>query len=102
MGDVGSLSIGGTLGFIAILCKQELLLVVVGGLFVVETLSVILQVGYLQGQRRQAHIPHGAPAPPFREEGRARVENHHPFLDPVAAAGGHGPGNAQAEVGGHA
>ena len=48
MGDVGSLSIGGTLGFIAILCKQELLLVVVGGLFVVETLSVILQVGYFK------------------------------------------------------
>lgn len=48
MGDVGSLSIGGTLGFIAILCKQELLLVIVGGLFVVETLSVILQVGYFK------------------------------------------------------
>jgi phospho-N-acetylmuramoyl-pentapeptide-transferase len=48
MGDVGSLSIGGVLGFIAILCKQEILLVIVGGLFVVETLSVILQVGYFK------------------------------------------------------
>ncbi|GAB1410503.1 phospho-N-acetylmuramoyl-pentapeptide-transferase [Desulfovibrionales bacterium] len=48
MGDVGSLSIGGTLGFIAVLCKQELVLVIVGGLFVVETLSVILQVGYFK------------------------------------------------------
>ncbi|MFP4168901.1 MAG: phospho-N-acetylmuramoyl-pentapeptide-transferase [Desulfonatronovibrionaceae bacterium] len=48
MGDVGSLSIGGVLGFIAVLCKQELLLVIVGGLFVVETLSVILQVGYFK------------------------------------------------------
>jgi phospho-N-acetylmuramoyl-pentapeptide-transferase len=46
MGDVGSLSLGGALGFMAVLAKQELLLVVVGGLFVVETLSVILQVGY--------------------------------------------------------
>ncbi len=46
MGDVGSLSIGGGLGFLAILCKQELLLALVGGLFVIETLSVILQVGY--------------------------------------------------------
>jgi phospho-N-acetylmuramoyl-pentapeptide-transferase len=46
MGDVGSLSIGGTLGFLAVVAKQELLLVVVGGLFVIETLSVILQVGY--------------------------------------------------------
>ena len=48
MGDVGSLSLGGTLGFIAILCKQEVLLIVVGGLFVIETLSVILQVGYFK------------------------------------------------------
>ena len=45
MGDVGSLAIGGTLGFISVLCKQELMMLVVGGLFVVETLSVILQVG---------------------------------------------------------
>lgn len=48
MGDVGSLSLGGTLGFLALLCKQELLLAVVGGLFVAETLSVILQVGYFK------------------------------------------------------
>ncbi|GHU95916.1 phospho-N-acetylmuramoyl-pentapeptide-transferase [Deltaproteobacteria bacterium] len=48
MGDVGSLSIGGTLGYLALLCKQELVLAVVGGLFVIETLSVILQVGYFR------------------------------------------------------
>lgn len=48
MGDVGSLSLGGTLGFIAVLCKQELVLLIVGGLFVIETLSVILQVGYFK------------------------------------------------------
>ena len=48
MGDVGSLSLGGTLGFLAVLCKQELILLVVGGLFVVETLSVILQVSYFK------------------------------------------------------
>jgi len=54
MGDVGSLSLGGALGFIAILCKQELVLLIVGGLFVIETLSVILQVGYFKmtGGRR--------------------------------------------------
>jgi len=44
MGDVGSLSLGGTLGIIAVLIKKELLLVIVGGIFVVEALSVILQV----------------------------------------------------------
>lgn len=48
MGDVGSLSIGGALGFISVLCKQELLLAVVGGMFVVESLSVLLQVGYFK------------------------------------------------------
>lgn len=48
MGDVGSLSLGGVLGFLAVLCKQELILAVVGGLFVAETLSVILQVGYFK------------------------------------------------------
>lgn len=48
MGDVGSLSLGGVLGFLAVLCKQELLLLVVGGLFVVETVSVIMQVGYFK------------------------------------------------------
>ena len=46
MGDVGSLSLGGVLGFLSVLCKQELILLVVGGLFVVETVSVIVQVGY--------------------------------------------------------
>lgn len=48
MGDVGSLSIGGVLGFLALLCKQELTLAVVGAIFVAETLSVILQVGYFR------------------------------------------------------
>ncbi|MDR1489305.1 MAG: phospho-N-acetylmuramoyl-pentapeptide-transferase [Desulfovibrio sp.] len=48
MGDVGSLSLGGVLGFFSVLCKQELLLIVVGGLFVIETLSVILQVGWFK------------------------------------------------------
>ena len=48
MGDVGSLSLGGVLGFLAVLCKQELILGVVGGLFVAETLSVILQVSYFK------------------------------------------------------
>lgn len=44
MGDVGSLSLGGALGVVAILLKKELLLVIVGGIFVLEALSVILQV----------------------------------------------------------
>jgi phospho-N-acetylmuramoyl-pentapeptide-transferase len=44
MGDTGSLAIGGMMGVVAICCKQELLLSVVGGVFVIEAVSVILQV----------------------------------------------------------
>lgn len=45
MGDVGSLALGGALGTVAVLIKQELLLPIVGGVFVLEGLSVIIQVG---------------------------------------------------------
>jgi len=48
MGDVGSLSLGAGLGTIAVITKQEILLVLVGGLFVVEALSVIFQVGFFK------------------------------------------------------
>ncbi|WP_319782438.1 phospho-N-acetylmuramoyl-pentapeptide-transferase [Oceanisphaera sp. IT1-181] len=62
MGDVGSLALGATLGIIAVLVRQEFLLVIMGGIFVIETLSVILQVGSykLRGQRifRMAPIHH--------------------------------------------
>ncbi|MBS1841258.1 MAG: phospho-N-acetylmuramoyl-pentapeptide-transferase [Acidobacteria bacterium] len=62
MGDVGSLSLGGTLGVIAVIIKQEVLLFFVGGVFVIEALSVILQVSSfkLRGKRifRMAPIHH--------------------------------------------
>ena len=62
MGDVGSLALGGVLGIIAVLLRQEFLLVIMGGIFVIETLSVILQVGSfkLRGKRifRMAPIHH--------------------------------------------
>jgi len=45
MGDVGSLALGGGLGIVAVLIKQEILLVFIGGVYVIEALSVILQVG---------------------------------------------------------
>jgi phospho-N-acetylmuramoyl-pentapeptide-transferase len=48
MGDVGSLAMGGALGTLAVLSKHELLLVIVGGLFVIEALSVLLQVSYFK------------------------------------------------------
>ena len=53
MGDVGSLALGGGLGVVAVLLKQEILLLFIGGVFVIEALSVILQVGSfkLRGKR---------------------------------------------------
>jgi phospho-N-acetylmuramoyl-pentapeptide-transferase len=62
MGDVGSMAMGGALGTVALIIKQEVLLILVGGLFVVEALSVILQVGSfkLRGRRifRMSPIHH--------------------------------------------
>jgi phospho-N-acetylmuramoyl-pentapeptide-transferase len=62
MGDVGSLGLGGALGTVALLVKQELLLPIVGGVFVLEGLSVIIQVGSfkLRGKRvfRMAPLHH--------------------------------------------
>jgi phospho-N-acetylmuramoyl-pentapeptide-transferase len=62
MGDVGSLALGGAIGTVALLIKQELLLVLVGGLFVVEALSVIIQITYFKatGKRffRMAPLHH--------------------------------------------
>tara|TARA_B100000519_G_scaffold59815_1_gene50027 strand:+ start:718 stop:1800 length:1083 start_codon:yes stop_codon:yes gene_type:complete len=62
MGDVGSLALGGTLGVLAVLVRQEIVLIIMGGVFVMETVSVIMQVGSykLRGQRifRMAPIHH--------------------------------------------
>jgi phospho-N-acetylmuramoyl-pentapeptide-transferase len=62
MGDVGSLGLGGSLGTLAVISKQEIVLAVVGGIFVVETLSVVFQVASfkLTGKRifRMAPIHH--------------------------------------------
>src|SRR6188474_1364210 len=52
MGDVGSLAIGGAMGTVAVLTKQEFMLLMVGGVFVIEALSVMLQVGVFKMTRR--------------------------------------------------
>ena len=51
MGDVGSLSLGGLIGTIAVIVKHELLLILIGGVFVIEALSVIIQVSYFKYTR---------------------------------------------------
>ena len=52
MGDVGSLAIGGAMGTIGILTKQEFILVLVGGVFVMEAISVMLQVSFFKMTKR--------------------------------------------------
>ena len=53
MGDVGALALGGALGTIAVIVRQEIVLAIMGGIFVVEALSVMLQVGYFKYSRRK-------------------------------------------------
>jgi phospho-N-acetylmuramoyl-pentapeptide-transferase len=53
MGDVGALALGGALGTIAIIVRQEIVLFIMGGIFVVETLSVMLQVGYFKFTKKK-------------------------------------------------
>jgi phospho-N-acetylmuramoyl-pentapeptide-transferase len=53
MGDIGSLALGAALGMVAIIAKQELLLVIVGGIFVLEAVSVIVQVVSFKVRRKR-------------------------------------------------
>ena len=56
MGDVGSLAIGGALGTVAVLTKQEFLLLSIGGVFIIEALSVMIQVGFFKFTRRTTGV----------------------------------------------
>jgi phospho-N-acetylmuramoyl-pentapeptide-transferase len=56
MGDVGSLAIGGALGTVAILTKQEFLLPFIGGVFIIEAVSVMLQVSYFKFTKRSSGV----------------------------------------------
>jgi phospho-N-acetylmuramoyl-pentapeptide-transferase len=56
MGDTGSLPLGGLLGLVAVMTRQELLLLLVGGVFVAEAASVVLQVGYYKLRRRRIFL----------------------------------------------
>jgi len=56
MGDTGSLALGGMLGAVAVSCKHELMLIVIGGVFVMEALSVIIQVGYFKMTGRRVFL----------------------------------------------
>ena len=80
MGDVGSLALGGAIGYIAVAIKQEILLFSVGGIFVIEALSVILAGGFVQADR-QTNLSHVAVASSFRAGRLERIEGHRALLD---------------------
>lgn len=56
MGDTGSLALGGALGTISVITKHEIVLVIIGGLFVIETFSVIIQVGYYKMTKKRVFL----------------------------------------------
>ena len=80
MGDTGSLVLGATLGTVAVLIKQEFLLLIVGAIFVVEVLSVIIQVWSFRtfGKRVFKMSPNPLPFPAIRME---RIQSRYPVLD---------------------
>jgi len=86
MGDVGALAIGAAIGVLAVIVRQELVVLVMGGVFVLETASVILQVASfkLTGRRlfRMAPIP-----PSLRAQGLGGAEGDRALLDHLAPAG---------------
>ena len=99
MGDVGSLALGGALGVVAVLIKQEILLLFIGGVYVIEALSVILQVGSYKLRKKRifkmAPIHHH-----FEALGLARVKDHHAFLDSRFSNGIIRPDNIETAVSG--
>jgi UDP-N-acetylmuramyl pentapeptide phosphotransferase/UDP-N-acetylglucosamine-1-phosphate transferase len=97
MGDTGSLALGGLIGTIAVATKHEIVLAIIGGLFVIEALSVIIQVGVVQAHR-QARVPDGADPPPFREAGLDRKPGGDPLLDHRRHAGAGRPVDPEAAV----
>ncbi len=64
MGDIGALSLGAALGVVAVVVRQEIVLAIMGGVFVVETVSVIIQVASFQVDR-QTRFSNGAATSPF-------------------------------------
>ena len=82
MGDVGSLALGGAIGTVAIIIRQELLLPFIGGIFILEAVSVMLQVGSYK-LRKEAYLQDGAAAPSLRTAGLERVQGNRALLDSV-------------------
>ena len=82
MGDVGSLALGGAIGTVAVMIKQELLLPFIGGIFVIEAVSVILQVDFVQAAQK-THLQDGAASPSLRIAGLVGIQDHRALLDRI-------------------
>ena len=80
MGDVGALALGAALGTVAVIIRQEFVLVIMGGLFVVEAISVMLQVGWYK-RTKKTHLPDGANSSSLRTKRLERNPSRRPFLD---------------------
>ena len=97
MGDTGSLSLGGMLGAVAVAIKHEIVLAIVGGLFVLEAVSVIVQVVSfkLTGKRvfKMAPIHHH-----YEQLGWTESANRDPLLDRGRGAGARRTGDAEVEM----
>ncbi len=86
MGDVGALAIGAALGTVAVIVRQEIVLFVMGGVFVLETVSVMLQVASFK-LTGKTHLSHGAAASSFRAQGVVGAQSHRALLDHQLRAG---------------
>ena len=80
MGDTGSLGLGGAIAALAVMTKTEVLLLIIGGIFVIEALSVA-DPGLLVPALPQARVPDGADPPPLRADGVVRDQDHPALLD---------------------
>ena len=86
MGDVGALALGGALGTVAVIVRQEIVLFIMGGIFVAETLSVMLQVAWFKFTKRRfgegtPSLQDGAAASPLRVVGMEGNAGHRALLD---------------------
>ena len=79
MGDVGALALGAALGTVAVIIRQEFVLVIMGGLFVVEAISVMLQVGWAQTNQKRIFLM--APIHHHYEQKAGKNPSRCPLLD---------------------
>ena len=101
MGDIGALALGAALGVVAVIVRQEIVLLIMGGVFVMETVSVMLQVASFK-LHRQAHLPHGADPSSLRAEGLGRAEGDRALLDHLRDPGAGRAGDVEGALTMHA